>query len=215
VIAQTPGSITLPKLELPWFNAKTQAWEVASLPERTFAVAPSAETAAATPAAESAPVAERAAAPRDAFWPIASAVLALGWLATALAWWRFAAARRGPVRGVRAAARSAEQHPQSERKLLRDVDAACAASDADAARRTLLAWAEVRFSAPPRSLGALASELPAPAAHEILDLEAHIYGAAPGRWDGRALAAALAELDAAHARAATPGKEEPLMPLYR
>ena len=211
VIAQTPGSITLPKLELPWFNVKTQAWEVASLPERTFTVAPSAETAAQAPAAESAPVAERAAAPRNAFWPILSAALALGWLATAFAWWRSAAARRGPVRGVRAA----ERHPQSERKRLRDVEAACAAGDADAARRALLAWAEVRFSAPARSLGALAAELPGPAAHEVLALEAHIYGAAPGRWDGRTLAAALADLDAAHGRAAAASKEEPLLPLYR
>jgi hypothetical protein len=215
VIAQTPGPITLPKLELPWFNVKTQAWEVASLPERKFTVAPSAETAAAAPAAESAPVAVQVAAPRSAFWPIASAVLALGWLVTALAWWRSAAARRDPVRGGRVAARVAERHPQSERKLLRDVHAACAASDPDAARRALLAWAEVRFSTPARSLGALASELPGPVAHEVLALEAHIYGAVPGRWDGRALAAALAEVDAAHGRAANAGKEEPLMPLYR
>jgi hypothetical protein len=215
VIAQTPGSITLPKLELPWFNVKTQAWEVASLPQRAFNVAPSAETAAATPAAESAPAVVQTAAPRSAFWPVVSAVLALGWLATALAWWRSAAARRGPSRGVRAAERTGPRAQQSERKLLRDVDAACVAGDPDAARRTLLAWAEVRFSASPRSLGALASELPASAAHEVLALEAHIYGAAPGRWDGRALAAALADLDAAHGRAATTGKPEPLMPLYR
>jgi len=213
VIAQTPGSITLPKLELPWFNVKTQAWEAASLPEHTFAVAPSAETAAAAAPAESAPAAVQAAAPRSAFWPIASAVLALGWLATALAWW-LAVARRGP-RGARAAAGTAAPHPQSERKLLRDVGAACAASDADGARRALLAWAEARFKAPPRSLGALAQELPGPVGNEILALEAHIYGAAPGRWDGRALAAALAELDAAQERAATGAKEEPLMPLYR
>ncbi|HUO66157.1 MAG TPA: hypothetical protein VMV37_01390, partial [Gammaproteobacteria bacterium] len=214
VIAQKAGSLTLPKLELPWFNVKTQAWEVASLPERTFTVAPSAETSAAAPAAESAPVAVQAAQPRSAFWPIVSAVLALGWLATALAWWRSASARRGSVRGA-AVARTDERHPQSERKLLRDVDAACAAGDTDAARRALLAWAEVRFTVPPRSLGALASELPGPAAHEVLSLEAHIYGAAPGRWDGRPLAAALAELDSAHRRAATTSKEEPLMPLYR
>ena len=187
VIAQTPGSITLPKVELPWWNVKTQAWEVASLPERTFTVAPSAEAAAVAPAVETAPVAAQAAAPRSAFWPIASAVLALGWLATALAWWRSAATRRGAPGGARAAARTGARAQQSERKLLRDVDAACAANDADAARRALLAWAEVRFNAPPRSLGALASELPDPAAHEILALEAHIYGAVPGRWDGRAL----------------------------
>ncbi len=214
VIAQTPGSITLPKLELPWWNVKTQAWEVASLPERTFTVAPSAETSTAATPAESAPVASQAAAPRSPFWPIASAVLAIGWLATALAWWRSAAT--AATSGTRArTARSDARAQQSERKLLRDVDAACTASDADAVRRALLEWAEVRFNAPPRSLGALASELPEPAAHEILSLEAHIYGAAPGPWDGRALAAALAELDAAHGRAATTGKEEPLMPLYR
>ena len=216
VIAQTPGSITLPKVELPWWNVKTQAWEVASLPERTFTVAPSAEAAAAAPATETAPVAAQVAAPRSAVWPIVSAVLALGWLATALAWWRSAATRRrGAPGGARAAARTGARAQLSERKLLRDVDAACAANDADAARRALLAWAEVRFDAPPRSLGALASELPDPAAHEILALEAHIYGAVPGRWDGRALKAALAEIDAAHGRAATPHKDEPLMPLYR
>ena len=211
VIAQTPGSVTLPKLEVPWWNVKTQAWEVAYLPERTFTVAPSAETTAATPPAESAPAVAQAAAPRTTVWPIVSALLALGWLATALAWWRSAAPRRGPGLDVRAGARA----QQSERKLLRDVDAACASGNADAARRALLAWAEVRFRPPPRSLGALASELPEPAAHEILALEAHIYGAAPGRWDGRALAAAFAQLDAAHGRSATAVKEEPLMPLYR
>jgi hypothetical protein len=215
VIAQTSGTITLPKLELPWFNVKTQAWEAASLPERTFAVAPSAETAAAAAPAETAPATAQAAAPRSSFWPIVSVVLALGWLATALAWWRSAAARRAPAPGVGAATRTRARSQRSERKLLRDVEAACAASDTDAARRALLAWAEVRFSAPARSLGALASELPEPSAHEVLSLEAHIYGSAPGRWDGRALAAALGELDAAHGRAANTGKEEPLMPLYR
>ena len=214
VIAQTPGSISLPKLELPWWNVKTQAWEIASLPERTFIVAPSAESAAAAPPAESVPAVAQAAAPRSTFWPIASAVLAIGWLATALAWWRSAAANRVQTPGMHAAARTDAKRPQSERKLLADVLAACAAADADAARRALLAWAEARFTAPPRSLGALASELPEPAAHEILALEAHIYGSVPGRWDGRALAAALAGLDAARARQ-TIGKEEPLLPLYR
>jgi len=214
VIAQTPGSISLPKLELPWWNVKTQAWEIASLPERTFTVAPSAESAAAAPPAESTPAVAQAAAPRGTFWPITSAVLALGWLATALAWWRSAAANRVQASDKRAAARTDAKRPQSERKLLADALAACAAADADAARRALLAWAEARFTEPPRSLGALASELREPAAREILTLEAHIYGSAPGRWDGRALAAALRELDAARARQTT-GKEEPLLPLYR
>jgi hypothetical protein len=215
VIAQTPGSITLPKLELPWWNVKTQAWEVASLPERVFTVAPSAESAAAAAPAESAAAAGQPVAPRSAVWPLVSAALALGWVATALLWWRSTAVRRGPARGARGGARIGAERRQSERKRLRDIETACAASDADGARRALLAWAEARFTAAPRSLGALASELPEPAAAEILALEAHIYGAAPGSWEGRGLAAALAALDAARGRAAATGNEEPLLPLYR
>jgi hypothetical protein len=148
-------------------------------------------------------------------WPLVSAALALGWLATVLAWWRAAAARRGPARTSSVVARGGVERRQSERKLLRDVDAACAASDADGARRALLAWAEAKLASAPRSLGALASQLPEPAAREILALEAHIYGASPGPWEGRALAAALAELDAASGRGAAGPSTEPLLPLYR
>ena len=213
VIAQTSGEITLPKVALPWFNVKTQAWEVAELPERTFKIAPSAEAASAAPQAESAPAAARAAAPRSAVWPLLCAALALGWLATALAWWRSVAARGARERGAAAAAR-VERRP-NERKLLREAVAACAAGDADAARRELLNWAEARFADAPRSLGALAAALPDPAAREILALEALIYGAAPGRWDGRPLAAALRDLKSARPEAAAGGKDEPLLPLYR
>ena len=215
VIAQTSGEITLPKVALPWFNVKTQAWEVAELPERTFKIAPSAEAAAPAPQAESAPAAARAAGPRSAFWPLLCAALALGWLATALAWWRSVAARGARARGAPAAARVGAERRPSERKLLREAEAACAAGDADAARRELLEWAEARFAAAPRSLGALAAQLPDPAAREILALEALIYGAAPGRWDGRPLAVALRDLESARPEAAAGGKDEPLLPLYR
>jgi len=215
VIAQTPGAIALPKLSLPWFNVKTQAWEVAELPERTFKIAPSTE--ATTPAAQpdgSPAAAPRAAAEPSPLWPLVSAALALGWLVTALAWWRSRAARAGRPRAEHAAGRAAPERRPNERKLLRDVDSACTAGDADAARRALLAWGETRFEDAPRSLGALASELPEPAAREVLALEALIYGTTPGRWDGRALAAALRQLDAARPAAAR-GEDEPLLPLYR
>jgi len=133
-----------------------------------------------------------------------------------LLWWR----SRGSVRNVAArraaeSSRAAAERRPNERKLLREVQSACTASDADAARVALLEWAEARFAPdPPRSLGALASELPEPAAAQVLDLEAHIYGVAQGRWDGRALGAAFAGLDAVSPKADA-GKQEPLLPLYR
>ena len=192
---------------------KTQKWEVAELPERTFSISPSAEAATAVTQPESSVVAAPAARPSP-LWPIVSAVLALGWLATALAWWRSVAARGGRAMRAGGAPRNAGERRPNERKLLGVVQAACAAGDADAARRALLAWAEARFADAPRSLGALASALPDPAAREILALEALIYGAAPGRWDGRALAAALRELEPARPAAAGT-QDEPLLPLYR
>jgi hypothetical protein len=216
VIAQTPGEVELPKLQVPWFDVTAQRWEVAELPAHTVTVAPSGEPATAAPAPEAAPAAA-AASTSSSVWRYVSAFLALGWLATVLLWWRAARVSR-PKRDLgRAAASSVKEaeHRPSARKLLRQVESACAAGDTDAARKALLEWGGSRFSAaPPRSLGALASELPEPAAHEVLDLEAHIYGAATGRWDGRGLAAAIAALESMP-KPTDSAKHEPLLPLYR
>ena len=101
------------------------------------------------------------------------------------------------------------------RKILRDLDAACAVNDADAARRALLAFGETRFTAnPPRSLGALAALLPDSVGSEVLALEAQIYGAAAGAWRGDALRGAFGELERA-GLATEAAAADPLLPLYR
>ncbi len=101
------------------------------------------------------------------------------------------------------------------RKILRDLDSACAVGDPAAARAALLAFAELRFAAsPPRSLGALAALLPESVAREVLALEAHIYGAAAGAWRGDALKTAAKELEGA-GLATESAAAEPLLPLYR
>jgi hypothetical protein len=51
-------------------------------------------------------------------------------------------------------------------------------------------------------------------AHEVLALEAHIYGAAPGPWRGDALDALRKDLENA-AAAQAPPPADPLLPLYR
>jgi hypothetical protein len=214
VIAQTPGEVTLPSVELPWFNVATESWEVASLPERTLRIVPSTEVTQPAPEPAQTTTALPVGAPASRLWQGVSAGLALGWLATALLWWR-ASRSAGGIEPRRSASTqwSGERKP-SERKLLREAQAACAANDADAARRALLDWAAARFpAAPPRSLGALASELAEPVAREVLDLEAQIYGAAPGQWEGGALRDALAALDAA--RTKEEQAKEDLLPLYR
>lgn len=213
VIAQAPGEVTLRGVQLPWWNIDAERWEVAELAPRTLQITPSNEptlpAATATPEAGAAPVA----APVRSFWPLVSAAMALGWLATLLLWWR---SRSRPLRSAAAgsSATPKERRP-ALRKLLRELDSACAVNDAAGARRLLLQFAEARFApTSPRSLGALAAVLPDAIGREVLTLEAQIYGAVPGDWDGDGLRAVLAEL-AEIGEPAEPPHGEPLVSLYR
>jgi hypothetical protein len=213
VIAQQPGELTLAGVRVPWWNVTAQRWEVAELPPRPLTIKPSTEVApaeaAAAPTATTTPVAPST----RSWWPVASAVLAAaGWLAALVIWWR--------TRGERAKAseqsrQAAVQKPQRLRRILRDLDSACAVGDADAARRSLLAYAETKFgAAAPRSLGALAAVLPEAVGREVLTLEAGIYGATAQDWQGEGLRAALPELEKLD-QAGPQAKDEPLLPLYR
>jgi hypothetical protein len=214
VIAQAPGEVTLAGVHLAWWNVTAQRWEVAELPPRAVRVVPGTDAAAALPAAaEPAAAAPTAATPRDgSYWPWVSGFLGAAWLATAALWWR--SGRRGSRPLPTGAAPKADAKPRL-RKILRDLASACAVSDPAAARTALLDYAEARFApSPPRSLGALAALLPAPLAHEVLTLEAHIYGAAAGTWRGEGLEAQLADLES-DASAPEPAPADPLLPLYR
>jgi hypothetical protein len=213
VIAQQPGEVTMAGVQVPWWNVTAQRWEVAELPPRTLTIKPSSEVTpaetAAAPTATTAPVVTSA----RSYWPVATAVLALAWLATLALWWRSRGARAS--RSAERREQTATERPQPLRKILRDLDSACAVGDADAARRALLAFADTKFGAEgPRSLGALAAVLPAAVGHEVLALEASIYGATPGAWHGEGLKAVLPDLEKLD-QAGEQAKNEPLLPLYR
>ena len=213
VIAQTPGDITLQAVRLPWWNVAEERWEVAELPPRVLRVSPSSDAPAAVSSAVEPTVQPQALPAREpSYWPWISGALALVWLGTVALWWRSRGGARPPPAN---AAASSEQKP-ALRKVLRDLQSACAVSDPAAARTALLRFAELRFAAsPPRSLGALAALLPAEAAREVLALEASIYGAsAGGAWRGDGLEAVLAELQNAGS-APDQAPSEPLLPLYR
>lgn len=211
VIAQSPGEVALDGVRLPWWNVGQQRWEVAELRPRALRVTPSPEEAPPEPAAAPAGGVPSSTESSRTGWPIVSAVLALGWAVTIVAWWR-ARSRRAPKPVV--AVSAAERRP-ALRKILRDLTSACAVGDAPAARSALLEFGATRFpEPPPRSLGALAALLPESVAREVLALEAHIYGQGPKAWRGDALMAVLAELEKAGATSDRP-PADPLMPLYR
>ncbi|HEX7079897.1 MAG TPA: BatD family protein [Gammaproteobacteria bacterium] len=213
VLPQRSGEAELPGVELPWFNVETGRWEVASLPPRSVVIAPGAPTPTPEPQVEAPRDAPPAAAPAPSAgaWPALSALLGAGWLATLLLWWRSG-------RAPRAAVPAAEEPPRrpANRRLLRQLRAACERGDTAEAGRTLLEWAAARFaSAPPRTLGALAERLPPAVAIEVRELEAALYGPERERWDGAGLAASLGEIDAAARSDGESPRDDGLRPLYR
>jgi hypothetical protein len=211
VIAQTPGDVTLSGVRLPWFNVGTQRWEVAELPALPLRITPSADAAGAPPVAEPTAAAPPVLARERNLWPWISGALALAWVATVALWWR----GRGRTPRPEATPLQPAAAAKPLRKILRDLDSACAVNDPAAARDALLAYGETRFTADaPRSLGVLAALLPDDAAREVLALEAHIYGAQAGVWRGDGLKAVLGALERAGTATEQP-TGEPLLPLYR
>ena len=143
-------------------------------------------------------------------WEWISIGLAVVWLATIAGWlW----SRRS--RKTRVTADPPRQHspatpldPSRERAAFR---AACDANDAHAARAHLLAWATALWGSTPPGAGAVAARIGDAAVAELLrDLDRACYAGGP--WQGRALAAALADLPAPTTRRAR-GRDG-LAPLY-
>ena len=213
VIAQSAGPLTVPAVEMPWFNVVNRAWEVARIEPREVTVLPSRELGA-----EADPAPAAAASPVDAadtglqLWQGVSAALLTGWLLTLLLWWHNSRLKRAEVRR-----RPVAQAPAngSQRRLLRELRAACTVDDARRARELLLVWGAARFDEEPASLGQLAGLVPTDFAAAIIELERSLYGPDEAGWDGRALREALSQADAVTRTRASQAGDRELVPLYR
>ncbi len=233
------GALTLPGLELPWWDSAAGQLRVARLPPREIEVLPVA-AGRSTPTGAAAPLPtppRQAASPYGAqtrgtaeavagrsaggagagYWPWLAAAFALAWLGTLGLWLR---ARQG-----RAAAPPAPPAPReparaallpAKRSDRSAIEAACRANDARAARRALLAWSARRWPQdPPQGLEQLTVRLGPGAAEVLGDLDRGLYAAADAPWDGPAAWRALAPLLGRARRAAGEGRHEgALPPLY-
>jgi hypothetical protein len=225
MIADQPGRIELAPLHLAWWDTQANAPREVTLPARTLTILPAvggapqpAQTETANPGAATqgrgaasgagsamdAGLSGRRQSLRDP-WMWSSAVLALAWLGTVLAW---LLSRRSPRAPRRPAALSAPK----ARALFQS---ACRRNDAGAARDALLAWAAIAWpQAPPRSLAAIGRRV----ADEktgalLLQLGRALYRGAP--WDGAALEAAISELPPRRPGASGDRDGGGLAPLYR
>lgn len=191
IIPVRAGTLTVPALELEWWNTGTDRRETLRLPARTLEVTGSpAPAVIGDPSSQAAPAG--GARPASIAWWLSFA-LGLAWLATLVLWWRQRrrAAAGGAVRGDAPAGGKA-----SRRHLEKRLRRACRAGDPGAARDALLDWGRIiRPDQPPRSLGALGGITSAAVAAEIAALQEALYAPDAHAWRGDGLYRAVVSFD--------------------
>lgn len=186
IIPTTAGDIALPAIEIPWWNTRTDALEIARVPPSVLhseAVPGLTATPPATvtpPAATTAPSttplpvpAPTTRAPSSSYWPVLALLSSVGWLLTLVLWWRrpspalpAATPARGDTAGDAARLHALEQA----------VERALTGQDAPAMAAALLRWAAARWpDSPPRSLGALAARVSPEFATQLWVLDSALY----------------------------------------
>jgi hypothetical protein len=192
ILPSRPGRFELPAIEIPWWDTETGQQRLARIPARSIEVGAAAD---AQPAPAPLPV-EPAPAISDSqlveivrqqesadFWPWLSMLLVLGWLATALLWWR-QRHKREPRPGPQVSPRKREKPNEA----LREFKRACRHNQAAACKTALLNLAKNRWpDRPPASLGALATRVDSAFAEAIDVLNRTLYGQGTTDWDGARL----------------------------
>lgn len=210
LIPSKAGSYTLPAIEIPWFNTKSQKMEIARIPETTLtAVAVAGAQPVPTPAVASAapqkietgPVIKSPQQPNIWLW--VSIFLAAGWLITVIIFITKRTAKKPVI-----------ENDDSELNLkacIKNLKNACADNDVVAAKDALLEWGRQKFNA--SNLGAISGFCDARLRDEILHLNHTLYGKEAGQWQGKTLFQAFTENKARNKIAVTEDKS--LEPLYR
>lgn len=215
MIAVGDGDVTLPPLDVPWFNTATESWEVASLPARQLTILP---VPGSTPAVTDLPTAEPpavvdatdVAVVSSPFWQQISLGLFALWILTLGAWWW---SLRPQARVLDAPA--PEPVHKRQARSLRAARKAALADDAAGLRAALLDWGRLEWpDSAPRSLGELTRRLEPPLADQLRALARSSYGPDAPHWDGEAIAKSLRSFAVRKPSAQADGGEvlPPLMP---
>lgn len=218
LIPSKPGSYTLPAIEIPWFNTKTQKTEIATLPETLITAIAATSDTSATPADLNADADTEKTAPinqvstpspqlptvtHDYFWPGLATFLGLGWLITVI----------GVIsKRTQAVARSHQAPPTpTEPSTSKRLKKAYENNNPEQAKQALLDWGKQEFSA--SSLGAVARCCHARLRDEILLLDQVLYSKDAPQWAGKKLFQAFTEHQARTHLDKT--EKTVLKPLYR
>ena len=214
MIGVAGGEVTLPELELPWWNIDAGEWQVAKLPAVSLNILPSDDPPLIEPAQEM-PVDVADVAPlgpvviQPGIWRRVAELLAALWLVTLFAWWWSARPRR-----EKREAPTVPLHKQQARHL-KAARKAALAGDAQAVRQAMLEWGRLQWpDHPPRSIGRLAEGVSEPLNRELRQLSGVSYGPNGEGWNGESLAKALRSFAVVDERAVAKASDllPPLMP---
>ncbi len=174
IVPTGPGSLTLPAVEVQWWNTTTDQIETASLPAREIVVTGAALATSPAAPGNVPPLSSTSAGDAPAttvvypsptsgvdlrFWRWSALLLGSLWMITLAMWWR---SRKVP-RVAPAASTHAAQAP-ARSVFLR----ACSMGDLTGAERALVSWARSE-KAGILNLGGLSSALDDPVQREVLD----------------------------------------------
>ncbi len=221
LIPTRAGEYELPAIAVPWWNTQSNRREVARLPARRLKVvaAPGGEvTSAVVPIdngerVEMSPVATITSSPQGNGWKIAAALLGLGWLLTAVAWW---VTRR---KGACSSGVTVQDGVADFSAVKKALQAACHGNDAAAAKEALLAWGRLRWpDDAPGSLAELAGRVSSePFSEAVMVLNRQLYSRAAQQhanaWHGGELWGLFKAELAQHERSSA-SSEPVLAPMY-
>ncbi len=219
------GNITLPAIEIKWWNVNTNQAEAARLPARSLTILPGSQNQVSAPPPSSPPLTtETPASPNLAtnglqssgvlvsgsqrWWPWLALLLGAGWLITLVTWW-WRAHKKTPQAGVDAA--SEETFGQLEKQFRK----ACMENKAPQAKMQLLAWAKQRWrEKPPATLTALARLCEPALADAVTQLDRSLYAKTQTPWQGEILWQRFSRYKPGDIRVKT-DKRPALEPLYK
>lgn len=216
IVPQRAGTITLPAIEVAWWDVEDGVARVASLPARTvqvvassaiggadYTIAPAGPAAAAT----ADPTVVPAAKTGSSYWPLLTVTFGLLWLSTLAAWGATSNvfARRGRNRSR--SGRPTHHEAKGKRALFATRAAlkkACDDNDPQAASAALLEWSHTIWpDNPAGGLQEIAARLAPDQAAQVRRLAASHYGAGTPWTQSEQLWQVLAQVKPQTARAKT------------